>query len=225
MPQRTLIHADALQWLAAEGPLLGASVITSLPDVSGLPELGLQGWRDWFIAAAEATLAHTPDEGVTVFYQTDIKVEGRWIDKAFLCQLAAEREGSALLWHRIVCRRPPGSVSFGRPGYTHMLCFSRGVRDDVSRSLQDVLPQTGHMTWSRAMGTAACKLACQYVLAQTTTRTIVDPFCGRGTVLAVANAMGMDAVGVELSRRRVERARKLTIPGAHLHTAHLHAGD
>lgn len=211
MPGRTVHHGDALLWLEAEGPLQGASVITSLPDLSGLPELGLSRWRAWFIDAAAAILSHTPEDGVAIFYQTDIKVDGTWVDKAFLCQLAAQREGSALLWHKVVCRRSPGTVSFGRPGYTHMLCFSRGVRDDVAHSTQDVLPHTGHMTWSRAMGTAACEHACRYVLKHTSTRTIVDPFCGRGTVLSVANAMGMDAVGVEVSRRRVGHARKLVV--------------
>ena len=51
------------------------------------------------------------------------------------------------------------------------------------------------------MGVRACLEACRYVIAETRTRTIVDPFCGYGTVLAVANALGLDAVGVDLSAR------------------------
>jgi tRNA G10 N-methylase Trm11 len=39
----------------------------------------------------------------------------------------------------------------------------------------------------------------------------VDPFCGWGTVLAVANALGMDAVGVDLSARMCRRARVLDL--------------
>jgi len=35
---------------------------------------------------------------------------------------------------------------------------------------------------------------------------VIDPFCGQGTVLAVANEMGMDALGVELSRKRCRTA-------------------
>ncbi len=42
-------------------------------------------------------------------------------------------------------------------------------------------------------------------------RTVVDPFCGHGTVLAVANALGLDAVGVELSRKRAQKARSLRV--------------
>jgi tRNA G10 N-methylase Trm11 len=39
----------------------------------------------------------------------------------------------------------------------------------------------------------------------------VDPFCGYGTVLAVANALGLDAVGVDLSARMCARARTLSV--------------
>ena len=42
-------------------------------------------------------------------------------------------------------------------------------------------------------------------------RTIVDPFCGYGTVLAVANALGMGAIGVDLSARMCKRARRLSV--------------
>jgi tRNA G10 N-methylase Trm11 len=72
-----------------------------------------------------------------------------------------------------------------------------------------VLPSLGTMTWSRAMGSAACEAAVRFVAA-TGARTIVDPFCGVGSVLAAANAHGLDAIGVEISRRRASRARKLT---------------
>jgi tRNA G10 N-methylase Trm11 len=39
---------------------------------------------------------------------------------------------------------------------------------------------------------------------------VVDPFCGHGTILAVANEHGLDAVGVELSAKRARKARRLT---------------
>jgi tRNA/tmRNA/rRNA uracil-C5-methylase (TrmA/RlmC/RlmD family) len=67
------------------------------------------------------------------------------------------------------------------------------------------------MTWSRAMGTAACDVAARFLLSDTACRVVVDPFCGVGTMLAVANRHGLDAVGVELSRRRVARARQLVL--------------
>ena len=36
--------------------------------------------------------------------------------------------------------------------------------------------------------------------------TILDPFCGEGSVLAAANVRGVEAVGVDLSRKRCRHA-------------------
>lgn len=215
-PQRTVHCEDALPWLTERAPLAGCSLITSLPDVSGFGGMSLDDWKAWFVRAAELVLRATPDDGVCMFYQTDIKREGCWVDKGYLCQRAAEGQGAALLWHRIVCRKPAGLSNPGRPAYTHLLCFSRGVRDHSARAYPDVLPATGKMLWSQAMGLDACRLACEYVLSHTTTRTIVDPFCGQGSVLAVANGLGLDAVGVELGRKRAQRARTLTLEDTRL---------
>jgi hypothetical protein len=212
VPERVVHAGDAITWLAEHAPLSRCSLITSLPDVSGLPQLSLEQWKSWFIEAARLCLEATPDDGVTIFYQTDIKHAGTWVDKAYLCQKAAERCETALLWHRVVCRRPPGQPIWGRPGYTHLLCFSRGVRDVSTPAYADVLPGTGHMTWSQAMGVNACELACDYVRSHTQSHTVVDPFCGVGTVLAVANHRGLHALGVEITAKRVRKARNLQLP-------------
>ena len=61
------------------------------------------------------------------------------------------------------------------------------------------------------MGVEACRIACRYLRDETETKLVVDPFCGHGTVLAVANMLGLDALGVDLSARRCRAARKLEI--------------
>jgi hypothetical protein len=214
VPSRTVWCADALPWLEQQAPLSGCSVVTSLPDVSGLPGLSLDAWKHWFMRAAGLCLAACPDEGVTIFYQTDIKIDGTWVDKSYLCHRAAEERGVALLWHKIACRRPAGQAAFGRPGYSHLLCYARVVRDRPLHPSADVLSRTGLMTWSQAMGVEACRLACRYVLTHTVTRTVVDPFCGHGTVLAVANRMGLGAVGVDITKKRARKARNLQLDDA-----------
>jgi hypothetical protein len=197
--------------LRARGRLAGASVVTSLPDVSEVPELGLAGWQRWFQDAARLILDSVPDEGVAIFFQSDIKHDGLWIDKGALVARTAERAGSALLFHKIVCRKPPGTPSFGRATYSHLLGFARVLRARSDRAGIDVLPDAGFMPGTKAMGARACLEACRFVLAETRTRTVIDPFCGFGTVLAVANALGLDALGVDLSARMCRRARLLEI--------------
>lgn len=211
-PQRTVHCADALAWLKEREVLAGCSLIASLPDVSEFPQLTLAGWKDWFVSTAALVLSRCPDDGVTLFYQSDVKKEGTWVDKGYLVQKAAESLGHALLFHKVVCRAPAGQTTFGRPAWSHLLCFSRGVRVDLSRATPDVLPRAGETTWTRGMGVEACRTACRFVLENTSTRCIVNPFCGHGTVLAVANELGLDAVGVELSRKRAKKARALRMP-------------
>jgi len=211
-PSRTVYCEEAIAWLRARAELGGASVVTSLPDVSELPALSLEDWREWFIDAAGLIVSRVPASGAAIFYQTDIKRAGRWIDKSYLVQKGAEQAGGHLLWHKIVCRVPAGQVTFGRPAYAHLLCFSRGLNAHPGRSTADVLPDLGEMTWARAIGLKACEVACRFVRDHTSTPTVVDPFCGVGTVLAMANQMGLHAVGVDLSLKRVRRARTLLAP-------------
>ena len=53
---------------------------------------------------------------------------------------------------------------------------------------------------------------CVRLNADTTPcRTVVDPFCGVGSMLAVANRHGLAAIGVEMSPSRAERARTLEL--------------
>ncbi|NOK38372.1 SAM-dependent methyltransferase [Corallococcus exercitus] len=207
--KRTVYCEDALAWLEARPVLDGCSVVASLPDVSEFPSLTVPQWKDWFVGAAAKVLSRVPQDGVAVFYQSDVKKDGVWVDKGYLVSKAAEAAGCDTLWHKVVCRRTPGTVTFGRPAYSHLLCFSRGLKADAAKSTADVLPDPGEVTWTRGMGLNACLVACRFILEQTRTRTVVDPFCGHGTALAVANALGLDAVGVELSRKRARRARNL----------------
>lgn len=210
-PKREVHCEDALPWLARHGVLRGCSLVTSLPDVSELGGMSLGQWQVWFTSAARAVLSACPDDGIAIFFQSDIKKSGVWIDKGYLVARAAEELGFALLWHKIICRKPPGAVTYGRPAYSHLHCFSKGVRLDLAKALPDVLADAGESLWTRGMGVNACELACRFVLENTRTRTVVDPFCGKGTVLAVANHLGLDAIGVELAKKRAQTARNLKL--------------
>ena len=210
-PSRTVHHADAVAWLRGQGRLAGASIVTSLPDVSEMPSCDLPSWRRWFEDAAQLCLDTVGDDGVAIFFQSDIRHGGLWIDKGAMVARAAERAGGALLFHKIVCRKPAGTVTFGRASYSHLLGFARVVRPSPGRATADVIPDAGFMPGKKSMGVNACADACRFVLRETRTRTVVDPFCGFGTVLAVANALGLDAIGVDLSSRMCRRARTLAV--------------
>lgn len=211
MSTRVVHQTDGVAWLRENPFPPGHAIVTSLPDSSEIPALGYEGWRTWFVDAVKACIDACPEDSAAVFFQTDVKREGAWVDKGFLVQLGGEKAGARLLWHKVVCRAPAGTITFGRPAYAHLLAFSKGLKADLDKSTADVIPQLGKMTWARAMGIEACVVACRFLLDNTTARTVVDPFCGHGSALAVANALGMDAIGVELSRKRAEKARELVV--------------
>jgi hypothetical protein len=212
-PSRHIVCQDAFEWLRCHPASPGMSIVTSLPDVSELAGMTLESWSGWCSDTARLLLEWLLPSGVAIFYQSDIRRGAVWVDKAYLVQRGAERAGGVLLWHRIGCRKAPGTPSLGRASYSHLLCFARAAPAWPPRHpLPDVLPDLGAMSWSRGMGSAACALICRYLVEETTTTTVVDPFCGEGTLLAVANAMGLAAVGIDRSPKRCQTAREAGVP-------------
>lgn len=210
-PERIVHCEDALTWLSHHSPLAGSSLLASLPDFSEFQGLTLEQWKNWITDTAALVLSRCPDEGVTVFYQSDIRLNGVWVDKAYLCQKAAEKLGHELIWHKVVARVPVGAASFGRPGYSHILCFSKSFRPDVAQSTPDIMPELGEKTWVRGMGFEACQMIAHFVHEQVQAKTLIHPFCGEGGMLAVANSLGLNAIGIERSPRRAARARRQQI--------------
>jgi hypothetical protein len=208
---RQVFCDDALAWLNAFSETSGHSFLGSLPDISEFSGSSLEDWKLWFQNTAELILEKTSPEGVTIFFQSDIKHEGLWVDKAYMIQKSAEKLKHNLLFHKIFCRAQPGTIMFGRPSYSHMLCFSRTVLPDLAKSTADVVPELGEKTWIRGMGLEASLVAAQFVLKHTTTKTLVNPFCGEGSVVAAANFVGLNAIGIERSPKRAEKARELQI--------------
>ncbi len=213
-PAGRVVHcAEAVAWLTARGRIAGASVVTSLPDVSEVNR-PLAEWRTWFVAAARLMVETVADEAVAVFFQSDIKRDGAWVDKGALVIRGAEEAGARVLFHKIVCRRPPGMVTGGRPGFTHLIAVSRALRCPDALPIPDVIVDAGPQLWVRAMGVRAAAHAVRFARDQARAQLIVDPFCGVGTVLAVANALGVAALGVEKSAKRAEQSRRAEVAAA-----------
>lgn len=207
-----IVHAtDAIEWLKKSEVIAGASLVGSLPDISEFPGYTLDEWKNWFTTTAKLILSKTPPDGISFFFQSDIKVGPHWIDKAFLVQKAAEELGRPMLFHKIVCRYPVGTITMGRPSYSHVLAFTKDVIPDFSKWTADVLPDTGEKTWTRGMGLDVALMIAKFTLDQTKTKTIVNPFCGQGSMLAAANFTGLNAVGIERSPKRADLARLLTV--------------
>jgi hypothetical protein len=114
--------------------------------------------------------------------------------------------------------------STGRPGYSHLVCYvknsmeslvgvtpSDGISHRTSKfAIPDVFYR-GEMMWARGIGIDCCYAGVIFLRDIARAKTIIDPFCGQGTVLAMANALGVGAKGVEISNKRCRKAMRLLI--------------
>ena len=213
--RREVVCADAIPWLRERGVIAGACAVTSLPDVSEVG-LALDVWREWFRGAVRLVVDAVPAESAAIFFQSDIKRDGEWIDKGAMVTRVAEEAGARILFHKIVLRRPAGMLTAGRPGFTHLIAVSRAMKCPDMLPIPDVIAEAGEQKWVRAMGVRAAGHAVRFARdcvgpALGREPVVVDPFCGVGTVLAVANALGLEALGVEKARKRAEQARELRV--------------
>ena len=211
---RDVVVDDALAFLRGRD-FAGCSIVSSIPDVSET-DMSFSTWTRWFQDTARLLLEKTPRDGLLVLTQTDIRKDGRWIDKGFMVQQALAETDAFLIARKVVCRRPTGSVSSARAAFTHLLCFSRGITIEGARP--DTVPDVfdgGNISWTRGLGERA-SLACVDLVVRyaPASRVVVDPFCGEGMVLAAANLRGLAALGCERNSKRAEKARRLVIQKA-----------
>jgi hypothetical protein len=202
-PSRKVFCQDALQWLVKNKEI--TCIITSVPEMDEL-KLDIKEYESFFRNAAKLIFEAITDDGYAIFLQTDRKHHG-WIDKGFWITDEAMKLGFHTVWKKIALTRDVGKADLFRPTYSNMLCFTR--KGKVGKVLPDVIT-AGEKTYTHAFGIEAVTLCVQYAKDQGI-KTIVDPFCGSGTTLAVANQMGLDAIGVEIDKKYCEMSRKLVL--------------
>jgi hypothetical protein len=183
------------------------SVITSLPDIEET-NLDIEEWKSWFIKIATLIFGRLDKNGFVIFYQTDRKFKGEIINKDYLILNSALRNKKIKpIFHKIVLRQKINSIGLYRPGFTHLLGFSKGKKNNFN--FPDVFP-AGKMIYKNAMGLNACEYACRFI-KNSGVNTIIDPFCGQGSVLAIANKLGLNAIGNDIDVKQCELAKNLNI--------------
>ena len=200
---KTLICADSIPWLAEHRDV--GAIITSLPDAYEM-EMEVDDWSVWFLQAVEQCMLSASPRSAAIFYQTDRKVDGRWESKAFRLFAVAFKVGMHCVWHKIVLRHVAGKRDLFRPGFTHMIAFSREMKSGAPSA--DVM-QGGTRIYGNAMGIKAARIAIDFVRG--TAPMIVDPFCGRGTVCAVADALKINSIGLDIDPHQIFRAKNLVV--------------
>lgn len=200
---REVICADSLPWMSSHAG--SGAVVTSLPDADEC-DMSFDAWLRWFDEALSLSMLTARDDCPAIFYQTDRKIDGRLVSKSQLCHDVAARHGYRCLWHKIVLRRGVGATDLFRPTYTHLIAFSRNGKP--GRASPDVM-ECGRMVYPNAMGYIPARFAVEF--CRSLDAPIIDPFCGHGTVLAMADRIGLSSVGLDILPEQCIHARRLTI--------------
>lgn len=208
---RRVVLDDALEWCdkqAAAGH--HGPVVTSPPDAAEVGSVP-PDWEPWFRLAIDRCLGLAGDHPA-IFYVTDRRYQGSTVSKA---QMVLEesgkyaRVGQKVLWHKIAQRRGTNATDIHRPTFSHMIAVG-GPSCRPGAATPDVFPR-GNVTYPNGMGDNAACIALGYLAAQGY-QHVYNPFCGSGTVLAVANHLGLSATGVDNDVTMVARAQMLTYP-------------
>ena len=201
-PSRTIHHGDALVWLADQKGC--PNIITGIPDINEV-NLELADYLAFFDRAAGLIFDRLDPNGYGIFLQTDRKINKTWISKSARLITLGERHGFKLCWHKIILNREAGATDLFRPTYSHMLCFS--VHGTSGAATPDVIPVSPR-SYNNASPLAAVVQAVTFVKRYTKAeKIIIDPFVGQGTIVAVANHYGLNAVGIDINPDQVALAR------------------
>ena len=123
------------------------------------------------------------------------------LEAAEALQEAAELGGLAA---RLMAALPWVAGAGAAAAVLELTCFGAGTapRYDPKDSLAPDVCERGPQLWNRGMGLQAAHIAADFLRAQPATTEAVNLCCGVGTFVAMANAVGLDAVGVEENASR-----------------------
>jgi hypothetical protein len=180
--------------------------------------MSVEAYGRWLAHTAGLLVGKLEEGCAAVFYQTDTRsADDGYIDKGFYVTQGALAAGGNVLFHKIVLRSPPDCPTSGiNPSFSHLLAFGspKGCHAPPpnglgARSCPDVCSK-GVADWPKGTGPLAASHAIKYLRDGLQCATVLDPFCGTGCVLAVAEFHGCGAVGVELHKGRSRAARRLS---------------
>ena len=195
----------------------------------------IQVYEEWFIKVSRHILNRLPNNAYAIFLQSPVRAIDaktnkvlKYIDKSHLLAIAVLRTNCVLMWKKMTINSVLDKRSFHRPTYSDLICFGKGQpkqEESLKGHLSDkpttlystptyntedfAVPdiiQRGEMLWPKGVGIDTAILGIQFLKYAAKASLVIDPFCGVGTILAVANYYGLDSFGVEISPKRSKQS-------------------
>ncbi len=200
--KRKLICTDANIWLKENKNI--KVMITSLPDPQEIG-IGRIEYNKWLISTCNNIIESLDEESVVFFYQTDRKMDGVIIDKKSIITNVFHNNGFDTIMSKIVIKQKVGTPNFTRMTFTNLFGFSKKYK---SGSVTFDTMYQGKMKYKNAMSETAINVLLDYIKKKLPDETIVDPFCGRGSVLDVFNENGFNVIGVDIDQEQINHCKQ-----------------
>eukprot|EP01111_Echinosteliopsis_oligospora_P014565 TRINITY_DN5509_c0_g1_i2.p1 TRINITY_DN5509_c0_g1~~TRINITY_DN5509_c0_g1_i2.p1 ORF type:complete len:220 (-),score=46.83 TRINITY_DN5509_c0_g1_i2:18-677(-) len=199
--------------LAHEG-----SIITTIPSHEESKIDDFFEWKKWFVDMCASLLEHIPLSECVLLFQPDIKIINEkgyqeWVDTAYMCNRACDSVPSCrLVFHKIISNHvnitdySTNIYKDKRVGYIHLMCY-RKQTDDHEEQFADVVANN---TCCDGVNFESIILAVKYA-KHIGSRCIIDPFCRRGDILAVANYFGLNSIGLQSEDSLLQTSYNISI--------------
>ena len=203
---REIIVDDSMNYLEKVNSL--ANVITGLPDLDET-DMTMSQYAKFFNDIVSKIFEKLNRLGYAIFIQTDRKYQGSWLDKSYMLSNIALSFGCKMVWHKIVLQREVGRINLHRPGYSHMVCYTYDGKPGVA--FADVVPVSTKL-YKNGTPIGAANAAVNFIKQNNKgDTTIVDPFVGKGTIVAIANNYGLNAIGIDIDPKQAALAQTAII--------------
>lgn len=198
-----VITADSLEWLPKHRNL--GTIFASIADMDEV-KMNERDYIVWFTEIAKECFLSASKTHPVLFYQTDRLLNGRRISKPFILMSVALSLGYELVWHKIVLRREIGKIDLYRAGFSHLLCFADSSLK-CGKASPDVM-YSGRFLHPYGVGMNAAKFALRFALNYG--KSVCDPFCGHGTIPAVARMLGFEKIiAVDIDPKQTAETSRL----------------
>lgn len=198
----TIYTMDALEFLQNKKNI--DVIITSIPDFSEM-NMSLEDWIFFLDKTINLIIKSLSENGIAFFYQTDRKYNGQIIDKKSLITKYFQENGYNTIFSKIVLKQSPETINLYRPTFSNLFGFSKKIK--TSKATPDVIFQ-GKMLYNNAMGYNACNSCIDFLKFKNINKTIVDPFCGQGSILKIAKDNGFNYIGCDIDKNQTSIAIK-----------------
>lgn len=199
-----IIRADSLKWLAKREPESLPNVVTGICDLDEIT-LELRDYFKFFERVARLIFTRIKPDGYAILIQTDRKYKGEWFSKSSILTTAAYECGLKLVWHKIVLQREVDKTDLHRPGYSHMLCFTKNGRPGAATP--DVIPVSSRI-YKNATPIEAGIRALEFIKNNASDNVVIDPFAGQGTIPLLCRDLDIICLGIDIDPKQVEITRQ-----------------